>query len=849
MFRNMKLWGKIGCGFGLVIVLAAIIGYMGVSGLRHVEQGQSLLTNLNHMEKVMMDVRQKEREYVRTKDPQIIAQCNELLTLLRQEAGETAQKDPGNARQLEQLLSSIDSYEKSMNEYITLSAELNGLYGTWDKNGDSFTKVMHNLMDETLTPSLKKAMDSRNMKEIRKWSAIDHELLGNLVPHFLVLRLKAALFTLFPTDEYWQGYLKREAIVRKAADSFAELASGDARLEEATLGLKAGVTAFANTSAAVNDVFTKQQQAQDSMETVSLAAIDLSQKMRVAQEQKMENEISSTTSFIVTGAVLAILIGVFAAFFIIRWIVGGIRKGVDSANAIARGDLGSAIDIDQADEVGELAQSMNTLRTVLISLTGQFKEVEEAADRGQLDFRCRPDEYEGAFRNIGEIVNLMMDNFTAPINEALEVLEKMALNDYTRKIEGEFEGDYKKITDSIGSVQGIMIRTLGTINKIAKGDMSDLEIMKKIGKRSEHDELLPSLIAMQEALINVANMARKVAQGDLTVKIEKRSEHDTLMMALSEMLENVKKAVREVSVAAEQVAAGSEELSSTAGQVSQGSSEQASAAEEASSSTEQMAANIRQNAENAQQTEQIAQQAAANAQEGGKAVQETVGAMKTIAMKIAIVEEIARQTDLLALNAAIEAARAGDHGKGFAVVAAAVRRLAERSAQAAGEISSLSTSSVEVAERAGTLLAGIVPDIRKTAQLVQEINAASNEQNSGAEQINSAIQQLNVVIQQNASASEELSSTSEELSSQAVNLRRTINFFKLDEDEVAKLSEDVRKKNDGKQDHEKAPLVRTASSRNIRGHLEASGKSSGIVLDMGKADGSGDAMDEDFQRF
>lgn len=849
MFRNMKLWGKIGCGFGLVIVLATIIGYMGISGLRHVEQEQSILTKLNHMEKVMMDLRQKEQEYLRTKDMQLVVDGQKLLAQLRQQAEETAGKDSGLTEQIKTLTDSIGSYEKSMNDYVTLGQELYGLFGTWDKNGDDFTKVMHNLMDETLAPSLQKAMGSRNMKEIRKWSAIDHELLGNLVPNFLVLRLKAALFTLFSTDEYWQGYLKRETIVMKAADSFTALVAGDSRLEEAARGLKARAEAFANTSAAVNDVFRKQQKAQDSMEGASLATIDLCEKMREVQEQKMAEEISSTTSFIITGAVLAILIGVIAAFFIIRWIVGGIRRGVDFANDIARGDLSIAMDIDQTDEVGELAQSMNMLRNVLISLTGQFKEVEEAADRGQLDFRCRPDEYEGAFKNIGEIVNLMLDNFTAPVNEALEVLEKMATNDYTRKIEGEFEGDYKKITDSINAVHGIMIRTLGTINKIAIGDMSDLEIMKKIGKRSENDELIPSLISMQEALINVANMARKVAQGDLTVKIEKRSENDTLMMALREMLENVKKAIQEVSVAAEQVAAGSEELSSTATQLSQGSSEQASSAEEASSSMEQMAANIRQNAENAQQTEHIAQQASSNAQEGGNAVQETVSAMKTIAEKIAIVEEIARQTDLLALNAAIEAARAGDQGKGFAVVAAAVRRLAERSALAAGEISSLSTSSVEVAEKAGTLLAGIVPDIRKTAQLVQEINAASNEQNSGAEQINSAIQQLNVVIQQNATASEELSSTSEELSVQAVNFRRTINFFKLDDNEGARLSEYAPMKKGSQQDYEIVPFVHAASVRKIQDNLEESGKSSGVVLDMGDVDVCGDTMDEDFRCF
>lgn len=192
-----------------------------------------------------------------------------------------------------------------------------------------------------------------------------------------------------------------------------------------------------------------------------------------------------------------------------------------------------------------------------------------------------------------------------------------------------------------------------------------------------------------------------------------------------------------------------------------------------------MTANIRQNADNAMQAEKISIPAANDAGEGGAAVNETVAAMKQIADKINIVEEIARQTNLLALNAAIEAARAGEHGKGFAVVAAEVRKLAERSQQAAAEINDLSTNSVDVADKAGKLLEVIVPNIQRTSELVQEISAASKEQDAGAEQINRSIQQLDGVIQQNASASEEMASTAEELSSQSELLAEMISFFNV----------------------------------------------------------------------
>ena len=314
----------------------------------------------------------------------------------------------------------------------------------------------------------------------------------------------------------------------------------------------------------------------------------------------------------------------------------------------------------------------------------------------------------------------------------------------------------------------------GVVKKISLGNL-EIQFSKEQHKL---EGVYASVFNMVQALKLKSENLNKIAKGDLTVNIKRNSENDELGNSMLEMVGKLSNIMSEVRESTSNVSTGSQAMSSTAQQLSQGSTEQAASTEEVSSSMEEMASNINQNADNAMQTEKIAMKAAQDAEESGKAVTEAVSSMNVIANKISIIEEIARQTNLLALNAAIEAARAGEHGKGFAVVASEVRKLAERSQRAAGEISDLSASSVDVAEKAGNMLTQLVPDIKKTAELVQEISAASKEQNNGVNQINNAILQLDTVVQQNASASEEMASSSEELASQAEQLQAAISFFK-----------------------------------------------------------------------
>ncbi|MBF0623390.1 MAG: HAMP domain-containing protein [Magnetococcales bacterium] len=359
------------------------------------------------------------------------------------------------------------------------------------------------------------------------------------------------------------------------------------------------------------------------------------------------------------------------------------------------------------------------------------------------------------------------------------------------------------------------------------------------------------------SLTRMMRFVGKLGDGDLTAvcHISGRDEFGRMSATLNSSITRLRETFQKVKAAAIQVAAGSAELAESSQQMAEGSTEQAASIEETSAAMEEMASSIRQNTENAQTTEAISRGAANEAVAGGKAVAEAVKAMKEIAEKISIIEEIARQTNLLALNAAIEAARAGEHGKGFAVVAAEVRKLAERSQTAAGEIGQLSSSSVTVAEKAGAIINRLVPDIQKTAELVQEIASASGEQDQGAGQINSAIQQLDQVIQRNAGSSEEMAATAEELSSQAGLLQEASSFFKVDDGSGGIIT--ARKAPAPKAPQaprllahasRKAPITRKASAP------KAPGRSTGASSPAGK-DGvtlrmdSDPPTDDDFDRF
>jgi methyl-accepting chemotaxis protein len=325
-----------------------------------------------------------------------------------------------------------------------------------------------------------------------------------------------------------------------------------------------------------------------------------------------------------------------------------------------------------------------------------------------------------------------------------------------------------------------IVRMAESMSRAARGDVSD--VLEFDSRTDELGELSRSINGTYEYLQEMAFVAKSLSEGDLRAQVKPRSDKDTFGQAFVSMVDKLSQVIGEVRSGAMALSGASAQVSSSSQTLSQGTSEQAASVQETTASLEQMSASINQNVANGRQTEEMAVKGAAEAGEGARAVTETIDAMREIADKITVIEEIAYQTNLLALNAAIEAARAGDHGRGFAVVAAEVRKLAEKSQTSAKEISGLASSSVSVADRSGRVLKDLVPSIRKTAELVQEVAAASAEQASGVAQVNQAMTRVDNVTQRNASAAEELASTAEEMAAQAQALEQLVAFFRIASD-------------------------------------------------------------------
>ena len=514
--------------------------------------------------------------------------------------------------------------------------------------------------------------------------------------------------------------------------------------------------------------------------------------------------------------------------------VAAMDKAVEAS--MTRGDLAAMKAADHAAELRDITNDdlqgmVDTTRTMLANSAAEANATYQNSMMVLIGLLV------GSAIIAGLAATWIVLGISRGLNRVKQVVNGVAIGDLDQRVEIKSDDEIKDLVDTVNVMTDNLRASAAVVDQVAYGDLS-----AKPTVLSEKDVLGQAMQRMVEGLSASAQIAEKIAGGDLTVEPRRLSDKDTLGIALEQMVEKLRDVIADAIASANNVSAGAQEMSATAEQLSQGATEQASSTEEASASMEEMAATIKQSADNASQTEKIARQSAADAIASGEAVSNAVTAMETIAQKIMVVQEIARQTDLLALNAAVEAARAGEHGRGFAVVASEVRKLAERSQAAAAEISTLSGTTVKAAQSAGEMLNKLVPDIQRTAELVEEISAGSREQNAGAAQINTAIQQLDKVTQQNTSAAEEMSSTAEELATQSEQLQAAISYFRLNANAASAATATPRRPA-AKRDLRAAVTAAAPHMTAQKGRAKAN--MGGFDLEL---DGAADELDSEFSR-
>ncbi len=840
--NTLGLRAKMAIGFGAILIIMFILGAVTIRNMDRVREDAKTLEQeylvemegANDLERFVHQAMYNIRGYALSEDP---AYLDQGLTHLQSVKTHLDEADALIARSphLEGLAEAITTVRGLVKQYEQLIQE----------NVDKNSKIAKNrrIIDETSN----QYVASCQAFLAAQTEALDADVLAGASPERItqglrnIAMLHDVLYTgvairvstsdalAFRNPQLIKDTESSFALIDDHLQTLATLTDQESHtqivaIREAAAMYQRNMTTLFENWQAVQTLDAQSSAVADLMLAQTQHTVETGMQDTSAVAQETVASVDTAVRVLLFGMLGASVLGIAFAVGITRSVIKPISQSLSVAKAVAAGDFSVNIEITQRDEIGQLAQALQEMKTRISDVLEQIGNLTHSVQEGNLAARGDKDRFSGDWQTLVQGINQLIDAFVTPIMVTSEFIERLSKSDVPEEITEQYRGDFNRLKvnlnmlggdirdvlqemtdlnqaiqsgdlDARGNplnfgggwrqlVSGVnavieallqpLTMTTAALERIARGDVPE-----KITDtyRGDFNQIKNNLNALIDAMHDITGLAEAMAAGDLHVSVKERSNQDRLMQALNAMSRKLNEIVVGVKEAAQNVASGSQAMSSNSEEMSQGATEQAASAEEASAFMEQMAANIRQNSDNAMQTEKIAIKAAADARESGEAMVEVIVSMHAIVKKVSIIEEIARQTNMLSLNATIEAAKAQDYGKGFGVVASEVRSLAERAQSAAVEINTVAGEGIAITERAGNLLSNLVPDIQRTAELVQEISAAGNEQNTGANQINRTIQQLDTVIQQNASSSEEMAATAEELAAQAEQLQSMMAFF------------------------------------------------------------------------
>ena len=785
MFKNLKISWKLGLGFGTVVLITLALGSYGWNAFRQVGVATDLVSQATKAANSVEQLRKNRMDFTlhgfelaegeTRNDADKWKDTIDLLGVQLQEL-ETA---PGTTEKQVTLLKSassgMEAYAAAYRQNVDARRGQDQAFANWGEIGWAITDRVGKAVTETILPAQKAAENAGDSKELARWSKIDHELTDQVIGQFFLLRVTAVYLMATKADAQWEGYREQLAKTRSGVVQWKELVKDHPKLSQTAEEIQADLKSYGENGQAFYDAVLRTRQNHVTMaETAQAITADVNGMMTDVR-QMMAERLAKSKSAMLILAVASGVVGAILAVWITRLIVVPVRKCMESAAALASQDFSKPADVNSKDELGQMASAINTS---IANTKKAFDDIRQAAER---ENKAQAEKMEEE-RQRAETQRREAEENDQKVKNILDVAQRVAERDYTREVEVTGQDALGQLGDGLRDFFANKKRLEEEADEAARVEREQAAILRQ---KVDH-------------LLDVVGAA---AEGDLTrqVTVEGDEPVDELAAGIKRMLGDLAGIIAQVTESAAQFNEGSRVIAESSQSLASGAQSQTSSVEEISASVEELTASIDGVKNNAHEADDVAKRTNELAERGGAAVQKSIEAMELIrassdqiAEIIQVISEIASQTNLLALNAAIEAARAGEHGMGFAVVADEVRKLAERSNQAAGEITSLikeSSSRVQegsqLSNETGAALKEIIQGVEATVAKITEIASATVEQATNAQQVSEAIQGVAHVTEQAAAGSEEMASSSEELGAQASALRELVARFKTEKSGVA----------------------------------------------------------------